>query len=200
MQSTAKKATDDPHDFVVVPSDQVRVAPSGAEAVAPSDAEITGLLRAAARHRSESGGSETPDQSASAPMPAVDTTFRATAVNSNVRPRGTSFARRAMRAMVAFLLAICIGAAVLGWQTFGYTAKKAMLKWMPKFALTASLPLDKLGLGAGSAPASEPAVADAPPDQAASSTPAARTHAKTAPAPRPSLPSPKRHRAIGPPA
>lgn len=42
MQSGVKpKATDDPHDFVVVPSDQVRVA--------PSDAEITDLLRAAAR-------------------------------------------------------------------------------------------------------------------------------------------------------
>jgi hypothetical protein len=169
MQSTAKKATDDPHDFVVVPSDQVRVAPSGAEAVAPSDAEITGLLRAAARHRSDSGSSETPDRSGSAPVLAVDTTFRATAVNDEVRPRGTTFARRAMRAVVALLLAICIGAAALTWQTFGYTAKKAVLKWMPKFALTASLPLDKLGFSTNATSGNEPAVADATPDQAASS-------------------------------
>jgi hypothetical protein len=168
MQSTAKKATDDPHDFVVVPSDQVQVAPSDAEA-APSDAEITGLLRAAARHRSESGTGGTSDRSDSAPVPAVDTTFRATAVNDEVRPRGTSFARQAMRGLVALLVAIGIGAAALTWQTFGYTAKKAVLKWMPKMALSASLPLDKLGLGAGSVPASEPAVADATPDQAASS-------------------------------
>jgi hypothetical protein len=180
MQSTAKKATDDPHDFVVVPSDQVRVAPSDAtEVVAPSDAEITGLLRAAARHRSESGSSETPDRSGSAPMPAVDTTFRATAVNGDVRPRGTTFARRAMRAVVALLLAIGIGAAAMTWQTFGYAAKKALVKWMPKIALSASLPLDKLGLNAESAPANEPAVADATPGEAASPAPSAPSTPET---------------------
>jgi hypothetical protein len=167
MQSTAKKATDDPHDFVVVPSDQVQVAPSDAEAVAPSDAEITGLLRAAARQRSESGGSETTDRSGSAPVPAVDTTFRATAVNNNVSARGPTFGRRLLRAVVALLLAIVIGAAAMTWQTLGYTAKKAMLKWAPKLALSASLPLDKLGLSAESAPAGEPAVADATPAQSA---------------------------------
>jgi hypothetical protein len=173
MQSTAKKATDDPHDFVVVPSDQVRVAPFDAEVAAPSDAEITGLLRAAAAHRSESGSSETPDRSGSAPTPTVDATFRATAVNGDVRPRGTTFVRRAMRAVAALLLAIGIGAAAMTWQTFGYTAKKALLKWMPKLALSASLPLDKLGLNAESAPANEPAVADATPGQAASPAPSA---------------------------
>ena len=170
MQSTAKrKATDDPHDFVVVPSDQVQVAPSDAEAVAPSDTEITDLLRAAARHRSEPGGSETPNRSGSVPVPAVDTTFRATAVNDDVRPRGTTFGRRALRAFVALLLAIGIGAAAMTWQTFGYAAKKALVKWVPKSALTASLPLDKLGLNANATPGNEPPAADATPDQAASS-------------------------------
>jgi hypothetical protein len=165
MQSTAKrKATDDPHDFVVIPSDQVQVAPSDA---APSDTELTDLLRAAARQRSESGSSDAPDRSGSAPVPAVDTTFRATAVNNDVSARGPTFGRRLLRAVVALLLAIVVGAAAMTWQTLGYTAKKAMLKWAPKLAISASLPLDKLGLSWESAPAGEPAVADATPAQSA---------------------------------
>ena len=173
MQFSAKrKTTDDPHDFVVVPSDQVQVAPSDAEAAAPTDTEITDLLRAAARHRSEPGSGETPDRSGAVPVLAVDTTFRATAVNDDLRPRGPTFGRRVMRAFIALLLAIGIGAVALGWQTFGYTAKKALLKWAPKLALSASLPLDKIGLSSESAPASEPDVADATPAPAASPAPA----------------------------
>jgi hypothetical protein len=46
MQSGVKPtATDGPRDFVVIPFDQVKVA--------PSDAEITDLLRTAARQHSE---------------------------------------------------------------------------------------------------------------------------------------------------
>ena len=160
MQSTAKrKATDDPHDFVVVSSDQVRVAPSD---------ELTDLLRAAARHRPEPGGSAAPDRSGSAPVPAVDTTFRATAVNDDVPTRGTTFGRRVMRAVAALVLAMGIGAAALTWQTFGYAAKKAVFKWAPQWAITTSLPLEKLGLNTKSTPADEPDVADATPAQAAS--------------------------------
>jgi hypothetical protein len=164
MQSTAKrKATDDPHDFVVVSSDQVRVAPS-------DDDELTGLLRAAARHHSESesDNSTVPDRSGPVPVPMVDTTFRATAVNDDVPARRTTLGRRAMRAVAALLLTLGIGAAALSWQTFGYAAKKALFTWAPKWAIAASLPLDKLGLGAKSAPTDDPAAADAPPVQAAS--------------------------------
>jgi hypothetical protein len=160
MQSTAKpKATDDPHDFVVVPSDQVQVA--------PSDAEITDLLRAAAR-RSETSGSAS-HQSGSAAVPAVDVTFRATDVNEGVARGRSSFRRVAMRAIAALLLAIGIGGAAAGWQMFGYTAKKAFGRWLPQIAMTTSLPLDKLGLGGESKPA-EPATSDETPAQAASAT------------------------------
>jgi hypothetical protein len=161
MQSTEKrKATDDPHDFVVVSSDQVRVA--------PSDDELTDLLRAAARHRPEPDGNAASDRSGSAPVPAVDTTFRATAVDGDVSAPGATFGRRVMRAFAALVLAMGIGAAALTWQTFGYAAKKALFTWAPKWAIVASLPLEKLGLGAKSAPAGDPAVADATPVQAAS--------------------------------
>jgi hypothetical protein len=150
MQASAKpKATDDRRDFVVIPSDQVRVA--------PSDAEITDLLRAAARHQSEAGVRAVPDSSAPVPVPAVDTTFRATAVNDDVPARGPTFGRRLMRAVAALLLAMGIGAAALTWQTFGYAAKKALVKWAPKLALTSSMPLEKLGLAAESKPSDEPA-------------------------------------------
>jgi hypothetical protein len=150
------KATDDPHDFVVVPSDQVKVA--------PSDAEITDLLRAAARQHSEAGARAASDSSAPSSVPAVDTKFRATDVNADV-PARSSFGRRALRAIAALLLTIGIGAAALGWQTFSYAGKKALLSWAPKWAIAASLPLDMLGLGKSSTPSDDPA--DATPAEAA---------------------------------
>jgi hypothetical protein len=150
MQSGVKpKATDNPHDFFVVPSDQVRVA--------PTDAEITDLLRAAARHHSDAGTRSAADPSSSS-VPAVDATFRATDVNEGVAKRA-SLGRRALRAFAALLLALGIGAAAMSWQTFGFAAKKALISWAPKWAIAASLPLDKLGLGPNSAPSDDPAEA-----------------------------------------
>ncbi len=172
MQSGVKpKATDDPHDFVVVPSDQVRVA--------PSDAEITDLLRAAARH--QSGARAASDSSTPASVPAVDTRFRATDVNADV-PARSSFGRRALRAIAALLLTIGIGAAALGWQTFSYAGKKALLSWAPKWAIAASLPLDKLGLGTHSTPSDDPAEA-APGEPAAPAQSAADNTAPSNTAP-----------------
>jgi len=151
MQTGVKpKATEDSHDFVVVPSDQVRVA--------PADAEIANLLRAAARHHSEAGVRVASDSSVPATVPVVDATFRATDVNEGVPAKG-SFVRRATRAFVALLLALGIGAAAMSWQTFGYAAKKALVSWAPKWAIAASLPLDKLGLGTNSTPSDDPAAA-----------------------------------------
>jgi hypothetical protein len=147
MQTGVKpKATDDPHDFVVIPSDQVQVA--------PPDAEITGLLRAAARHQSETGARATSDPSVPSSVPMVDTTFRATAVNDDVARRGPSFGRRAMRAVIALLLTLGIGAAALTWQTFGYAAKKALFTWAPKLAIAASL---RYGLAKESTSSDDPA-------------------------------------------
>jgi hypothetical protein len=157
MQTGVKpKATENSRDFVVVPSDQVKVA--------PSDAEITNLLRAAARHHSEAGARVASDPSVPATVPVVDATFRATDVNEGVSAKG-SFARRLMRTAGALLLALGIGAAAMSWQTFGYAAKKALISWAPKWAIAASLPLDKLGLGNNSTPSDD--VAEATPAQPA---------------------------------
>jgi hypothetical protein len=165
MPTGVKPKATDSHDFVVIPSDQVRVA--------PSDAEITDLLRAAARQNSEGGPRAAPDPSPSAPssVVAVDTTFRATAVNDGVSARKGSVGRRALRAVAALLLTLGIGAAALSWQTFGYTAKKALFTWAPKWAIAASLPLNKLGLGAESTPSDDPA--GAVPAETSTSAPSA---------------------------
>jgi hypothetical protein len=135
--------------------------------VAPSDAEITDLLRAAARHHSDAGPRAANDSSGALPVPAVDATFRATAVNDDVPARKSSFGRRALRAIAALLLTLGIGAAALSWQTFGYAAKKALFSWAPKWAIAASLPLEKLGLASESTPSDDPPVA-APATMAAS--------------------------------
>jgi hypothetical protein len=169
MQTEAKpKATDDRRDFVLIPPDQVRVA--------PSDAEITHLLRAAARHHSEAGVRPAPDPSV--PVPAVDTTFRATAVNDDVPALGPTFGRRVMRAVAALLLAAGIGGAAFGWQVFGYAAKKAVGRWLPQMALTSSLSLDKLGLASESKPSDDQA--DATPAPAAAPAPSAADSAAPA--------------------
>jgi hypothetical protein len=147
MQSGVKpKATSS--DFVVIPSDQVRVA--------PSDAEISDLLRAAARQHSEAGGQAADSD---APVPAVDATFRASAVNDDVPGRKSLLRRGAMRLVTALLVALGIGGAALTWQTFGFAAKKALFTWAPKWAIAASIPLDKLGLGPETKPSDEPAEA-----------------------------------------
>jgi hypothetical protein len=169
MQTGAKpNATDDRRDFVVIPPDQVRVA--------PSDAEITDLLRAAARHHSEAGVRATSDPSA--PVPAVDTTFRATAVNDEVPVRGSTFGRRVVRAVAALLLAAGIGGAAFGWQVFGYAAKKAVGRWLPQLALTSSLSLDKLGFASESKPSGD--ATDATSAPAAASAPSAAASAPSA--------------------
>jgi hypothetical protein len=178
MQGKAKPAAaDDRRDFIVIPSDQVRVA--------PSDAEITDLLRAAARQHSEAEGRAALETQAAAPVSALDTTFRAAAVNDDVLARGPTLGRRLMRTLAALLVAAGIGGAALTWQTFGYAAKKAVISWAPKWAITASLPLEKLGLGMDSKPSDEPAdaTATATPAQAAADTAASDNTAANAVAP-----------------
>ena len=158
-----RKTTDDPHDFVVVAPDSVGVA--------PSDEEISDLLRAAARQRVDSKGGDAPEADAS--VPSVDTTFRATDVNNDLLPGRRSFGQRAMRTIAALLLAGCVGAAAVALQASGFAFKKVALKWLPKFALTTTLPLEQLGLATHSTPAAapptdEPAVAETDTPQTAS--------------------------------
>jgi hypothetical protein len=77
--------------------------------------------------------------SAGPSVPPVDTTFRATDVN-NVRRTGyrPSFGVRAVRAVIGFLLAVCIGVAGALWQSYGDIAKAMVAKWTPQFAALSS--------------------------------------------------------------
>src|SRR3984885_12791565 len=120
MPTGVKPKATDSRDFVVIPSDQVRVA--------PSDAEITDLLRAAARQNSEAGPRAAADSSPSAPSSpvAVDTMFRAIALNDDVPASKGSFGRPALGRFGPPSGPSRMGTAALRWQTCGYAAKKAL--------------------------------------------------------------------------
>jgi flagellar motor protein MotB len=156
MHSTpTTKANDDPHDVVAVAPDAVRVA--------PSDDEISSLLHQAARYRLETPARAAPELPAAPPIPAVDTTFRASAVN-NV-PGRRSLGGRPMRTLAALLLAACIGGAAIAWQSYGDMAKAMIAMWAPQLVMTSSLPAEKPALAAEPAPPAD--VADATASQPA---------------------------------
>jgi hypothetical protein len=170
MDSTQKpKQTDDPHDFLVVAPDDVRVA--------PSDEELSNLLRNAARHLSDPQTHRGSDVAAGASIPSVDTTFRpAAAENVLVPGPRRSIGGRALRAFAALLLAACIGVAAMAWQSKGDVAKQIIAKWAPKFVVTSLLATETPGLsGQPSPPVIQAGVANAAPPQPA---PLARTVAE----------------------
>jgi hypothetical protein len=163
MHSTLKpKPTDDPHDFVVVAPNAVRVA--------PADEELSNLLQEAARRSSNPQTRTGSDFPAGAPVPPVDTTFRPAAVNDvKVPGERRSIGKSAVRSFTALLLAACIGVAAIAWQSSGNVAKQIIAKWAPKFILTSLLPaLEKPGLPAQPNPPTVQAAAanTAPPQPA----------------------------------
>jgi hypothetical protein len=159
MHSTPPpKQADDPHDFVVVPPDVVRVA--------PEDDELSNLVRDLARSSSDAQ-THTQSDFGAATVPPVDTAFRPSAVNDvQVPGRRRSIGRRAARAFTALLLAVCTGVAAIAWQSSGGAAKAMIAKWAPQFVVTSLLPQEKPGLPAPSTPAAVEANA-APPQTAA---------------------------------
>jgi flagellar motor protein MotB len=184
MQSTLDpKPTDDPHDFLVVPPDAVRVV--------PTDEELSNLLREAARHHSDpqkQAGSPLP---AGPPAPAVDATFRATDVNDVViAGERESIGGRVLRGFAALLLALCIGVAGIAWQTYGDAATQMLAAWAPQSALTSSLPAEKPDPSVQPAPtAVEAAAANTAPPQPAPPQPAPPAQAAAAESAAPAAPS-----------
>jgi hypothetical protein len=167
MQSTLDpKPTDDPHDFLLVPPDAVRVV--------PTDEELSNLLREAARHHSAPQAQAGSDLAAGPPVPAVDATFRAAAVSDVlVQGRRRSIGRRVLRGFTALLLAACIGAAAIAWQSQGDAARQMLATWAPQLVLTSTLSPEQAGPSAQPAPAAvEAAAADTAPPQP---TPPAQT-------------------------
>ena len=177
MQSTLiSRPGDDPHDVVVVAPDAVRVA--------PADDELSSLLHQAARLRSDLQVRAGSSVAAGPAVPEVDTTFRPAAVGDVPGYRG-SMVRGALRALMALLLAGCIGLAGVAWKAYGDVAKKQIAKWGTQIVLIASLSPDKPALSAQPvAPATEPDAANAapqPPAAPAESTAEAAAPAAAAP-------------------
>jgi hypothetical protein len=124
-------------------------------------------LREAARHHSAPQAQAGSDLAAGPPVPAVDATFRAAAVSDVlVQGRRRSIGRRVLRGFTALLLAACIGAAAIAWQSQGDAARQMLATWAPQLALTSTLPPEQAGPSAQPAPAAvEAAAADTAPPQ-----------------------------------
>lgn len=157
MQSTLiSRPGDDPHDVVVVAPDAVRVA--------PADAELSSLLHQAARLRSDLQVHAGSSVAVGPAVPEVDTTFRPTAAG-DVADNTWPMARRALRGLMALLLAVCIGLAGVAWKAYGDVAKRQIAKWGTQLVLIASLSPEKPALSAQpAAPATEVDAANAAPE------------------------------------
>jgi hypothetical protein len=134
--SLSPKHPEDPHDIHVVAPDAVRTA--------PADEELSKVLRVAARCLADQRSNTAPDvmaeMLAAPPVPPVDTTFRPTAVNDDVRLPGhrPSLGSRALRGFTALLLTAGICAAGIVWHSSGDAAKKLVAKWGTQLLLVSS--------------------------------------------------------------
>jgi hypothetical protein len=172
MHSTVSpKPTDDPHDVVVVPPDLVRVA--------PADEELVQMVQDLARRHSSSQTQPRSDVPAGPPVPAVDVTFRASAVDDVLAPQRQQPIRTLVRRTFgALLFAACTGAVALGWQSYGDVGKAMIVNWAPQLVTSPSLLLEKLGLSADSTPPAGEAAANETPSQPATVGQAAQESAE----------------------
>src|SRR5215210_2605492 len=145
------KPCDDPCDVVAVAPDAVRVA--------PSDEELSNLLHQAARYRSDTQTRAPSESPVGRTAPPVDSAFRAASVEDVLGSGGRSMARPAARALIALLLAACIGLAAVAWKSYGDPAKKKIAKLATQFVVTSSLPSEEAAQTAAPAvlPSLEPA-------------------------------------------
>jgi len=149
MHSTVKpKQADDPHDLLAVAPDVVQVAPSGPGD--PTDEELSSLLRAAARQRSDAQTRRS-DGATGPSAPAVDTTFRPAAVN-NVRGVRSSMRTRTIRGVIGFVLALCIVVGAAAWQSYGDAARQMVAMWVPQLARAPSASPQDSGLAGQPSP------------------------------------------------
>jgi hypothetical protein len=155
MDSTQPKQSDDPHDVLELAPGVVLVAPSD-----PADQEISNLLRAAARQHSDPQTREEPNFAAGSAVPPVDTRFRAAAVGKVQARRGRpSTGGRAVRGLMGFLLAVCVGVAAAAWQSYGDAAEQMIANWSPQRVLASLLPSEQPALPAQPAPPAADAAA-----------------------------------------
>jgi hypothetical protein len=176
MQPTLSPADNDPHDVLEIAPDVVLVA--------RAEEELSRLARDV-KNRPGQPNSAPPSPPKGAnvsarEMPAVDTSFRAAAVDD-----GPSIAKRLARGLVGVLLAVCIGGAAMAWRASGEAVKQAIADWAPQFAAKSSASADSDPPTAQDSAAA----ATASTSQSATSAPAAAqdTPAETTPAATKSL-------------
>jgi len=101
-----------------------------------------------------------PNFAAGPAVPPVDTRFRAAAVDKVQARRGRpSAGRRAVRGLMGFLLAVCIGVAAAAWQSYGDAAEQMIANWSPQRVLASLLPTENPALPAQPAPPAADAAA-----------------------------------------
>jgi len=169
MQSTVKpKQADDPHDLLEVAPGVVQVAPS--DAADPTDAELSNLLRAAARQRSDAKTGKKSDGDASSSAPPVDTTFRPAAGNNvRIRRDRLSIGKQTIRnGVIGFVLTLGVVVGAAAWQSYGDAAAQMVARWVPQLGLAPSASTRDSGLAEQPSPAGvQAAEAVAAPEQSA---------------------------------
>jgi hypothetical protein len=140
MQSTLTLQQTDPHDaFAIEPG-----AAGAARADQASPDPVHEVLSLLSRRRAQMAS----DVSAPAPIPTVDTTFRATAADHiKVPGNRPAMSRWVKKTSVAFLFALCAVAAA-AWKQHGDTAREMISNWIPPFAMISSAPTETPALGA----------------------------------------------------
>jgi hypothetical protein len=179
MHSTLKLRESDPHDIFAIEPDPVPVA--------WADKVLADIKGEAGTQPSEEVAPVQPPlavSAAGAAAPAVDTTFRATAIDdihvpdiqvpdiqvpsdlAADRPSTSKWAKSA----VMLIFAVCSAAAAAAWQHHGDAAKQMISAWVPTFALTSSPSTEKAGVAG---PSDTPAVVQAAAAEQTSPQPAA---------------------------
>src|ERR1700761_3568932 len=128
MQSTLTPQETDPHDTFLIEPD---VVPAARADRALSDPVHDALSRLAHRAAHKTPGvsasaPRAPDGVATAPIPTVDTTFRAAAVGTPAALLGqrSAVARWVKNAFIAFLFALCSAIAAQTWRHHSDTIKQ----------------------------------------------------------------------------
>ncbi len=148
MQSTLKPEEADPHDVF-------EIAP-GVVLSARADQSSPTLAPDVINHVPAPQTATAPDVTApdviaidaAAPVPPVDTTFRATSVDDILVPSDRTSRERWIGRALMSLFAMFAAVAAAAWQHYGDTARHMIASWVPPFAVASSPPAQKPALPA----------------------------------------------------
>src|ERR1700742_459627 len=144
MQSTLTPHETDPHDTFLIEPDVVLAARADHALPDPVHDALSRLAHRAAQ-ATPGVSASAPRASAgiaTAPIPTVDTTFRAAAVGTSTKLPGqrSAFGRWAKNTFIAFLFALCSAIAAQTWRHHSDTIKQMIASRMPPFVLALTSP------------------------------------------------------------